>query len=194
MHKYDYNTKLKYSLAPEIVSMLSFIHEYGASNRIEGIYTADKRLRELVKKNYTPRTRSKQEIADCREVLLTIYWIHDYIRIRPNIILRLHKRPCSLVGRLGGFWKNTNNIIAETDETGNETLRFLSVPSHSALVAIKESCSVFNKANEKNEIARLILITMFILDLLCIYPFNDGNGRMSRLLILLLFYHAGHIV
>jgi Fic family protein len=221
MHKYDYKTKPKFSLTPEIVSMLTLIHEHkgkqnlyveahadtlssfleiariqstGASNRIEGIYTTDKRLRELVRGNSTPRNRNEQEIAGYREILSTIHESYDYIRICPNIILQLHKQLYSFAGSLGGFWKSTNNVIAETDETGNETVRFRPVPSHLTPMAIEESCSAFNKATEKNEIDRLILIPMFILDFLCIHPFDDGNGRISRLLTLLLLYHAGYIV
>jgi Fic family protein len=170
------------------------IQSTGASNRIEGIYTTDKRLLELVRENSTPLNVSEQEIAGYREVLSTIHESYDYIRIRPNIILQLHKQLYSFAGSLGGFWKNADNVIAETDETGNETVRFRPVPSHLTPMAIEEACLAFNKATEKNEIDRLILIPMFILDFLCIHPFNDGNGRMSRLLTLLLLYHAGYFV
>jgi Fic family protein len=170
------------------------IQSTGASSRIEGIYTTDKRLRELVRENSAPRNRSEQEIAGYREVLSVIHESHDYIRMRPNIILQLHKQLYSFAGSIGGFWKNADNVIAETGETGNETLRFRPVPAHLAPVAIEEACSAFSKAVEKNKIDQLILIPMFILDFLCIHPFNDGNGRVSRLLTLLLLYHAGYIV
>jgi Fic family protein len=221
MHRYDYKTKPKSFLTPEIVSMLTLIHEHkgkqklyieahadtlsslletariqstGASNRIEGIYTTDKRLRELVKENTAPRNRSEQEIAGYREVLSTIHESYDYIRIHPNIILQLHRQLYSFAGNHGGSWKNIDNVIAETDGAGNEMVRFRPVPSHLTPMAVEEACSAFNKALEKNEIDRLILIPMFILDFLCIHPFKDGNGRMSRLLTLLLLYHAGYIV
>jgi Fic family protein len=221
MRRYEYKTKPKSLLTPEIVSMLTLIHEHrgkqtlyieahadtlsslleiariqsaGASNRIEGVFTTDKRLRELVKENSAPRNRGEQEIAGYREVLSTIHENYDYIRIHPNIILQLHKQLYSFAESPGGFWKNADNVIAETDEKGNETVRFQPVSSLLTPVAIEEACSAFSKATEKNEIDRLILIPMFILDFLCIHPFNDGNGRMSRLLTLLLLYHAGHIV
>jgi Fic family protein len=108
--------------------------------------------------------------------------------------LQLHKQLYSFAGNLGGSWKNADNVIAETDATGNETVRFRPVSSHLTPVAIEDACSAFNQATDKNEIDRLILIPMFILDFLCIHPFNDGNGRMSRLLTLLLHYQAGYIV
>jgi Fic family protein len=170
------------------------IQSIGASNRIEGVCTTDKRLRELVKENSAPRNRGEQEIAGYREVLSTIHESYDYIRIRPNIILQLHGQLYSFAGNPGGSWKNADNVIAETDEAGNETIRFRPVPSHLTPMAIEEACSAFNEAIEKNEIDRLILIPMFILDFLCIHPFNDGNGRVSRLLTLLRLYHAGYIV
>jgi Fic family protein len=170
------------------------IQSAGASNRIEGIYTTDKRLRKLVSENSAPRNRNEQEIAGYREVLSTIHESYDYIKIRPNIILQLHRQLYSFAGSPGGFWKNADNVIAQTDEKGIETVRFRPVPAHLTPVAIEKACSAFNKAAEKNEIDALILIPMFILDFLCIHPFNDGNGRMSRLLTLLPLYHAGYIV
>ena len=209
-------------LTPEIVQMVSSIHEHkgkqelfleanvdelktllevaliqstGASNRIEGIFTSDKRLEELVSQKAEPRNRSEQEIAGYREVLSTIYEGYEYINPRPNIILQLHRDLYSYSqGSAGGSYKNSDNVIAETDAEGHQKARFIPVPAFQTDEAMEELCARFLEAWEADRIDKLVLIPMFILDFLCIHPFNDGNGRMSRLLTLLLFYKAGYIV
>ena len=152
-------------------------------------------MEELVSQKAEPRNRSEQEIAGYREVLATIHESYEYITPRPNIILQLH---CDLYsysqGNIGGTYKNSDNVIAETDAEGHQKARFIPVPAFQTAEAIDELCAHFLEAWEANLIDKLILIPMFILDFLCIHPFNDGNGRMSRLLTLLLFYKAGYIV
>ena len=196
MKDFEYKKAPKALLAPDIVGMLTSIHEHkgkqelyieahadvlatlmeiakvqstGASNRIEGIRTTDKRLKELVRDKSAPRNRTEQEIAGYRDVLATIHESYDYIYPRPNIILQLHKQLYSFAQTsIGGSYLTTN--------------------------AMESLCAAFIENIEKNEHDALLLIPMFILDFLCIHPFNDGNGRMSRLLTLLLFYRAGYIV
>ena len=120
---------------------------------------------------------------------------YEYITRRPNIILQLHRDLYSYSqGNIGGTYKNSDNVIAETDAEGHQKARFIPVPAFQTAEAIDELCAHFLEAWEANLIDKLILIPMFILDFLCIHPFNDGNGRMSRLLTLLLFYKAGYIV
>ena len=222
MKNFDYITNPAKLLTPEIVQMVGSIHEHkgkqelfleanidelktllevaliqstGASNRIEGIFTSDKRLEELVSQKAEPRNRSEQEIAGYREVLATIHESYEYITPRPNIILQLHRDLYSYSQEnIGGTYKNSDNVIAETDAEGHQKARFIPVPAFQTAEAIDELCAHFLEAWEANLIDKLILIPMFILDFLCIHPFNDGNGRMSRLLTLLLFYKAGYIV
>ena len=222
MRNFDYITNPAKLLTPEIVQMVGSIHEHkgkqelfleanidelktllevtliqstGASNRIEGIFTSDKRLEELVSQKAEPRNRSEQEIAGYREVLATIHESYEYITPKPNIILQLHRDLYSYCqGNIGGTYKNSDNVIAETDAGGHQKARFIPVPAFQTAEAIDELCDRFLEAWEANLIDKLILIPMFILDFLCIHPFNDGNGRMSRLLTLLLFYKAGYIV
>ena len=222
MRDFDYIVSPAKLLIPEIVQMVSSIHEHkgkqelfleanvdelktllevaliqstGASNRIEGIFTSDKRLEELVSQKAEPRNRSEQEIAGYREVLSTIHEGYEYITPRPNIILQLHRDLYSYSqGTAGGSYKNSDNVIAETDAEGHQKARFIPVPAFQTAEAMEELCARFLEAWEADRIDKLILIPMFILDFLCIHPFNDGNGRMSRLLTLLLFYKAGYIV
>ena len=222
MHYFDYKTKPLQCLTPEIVAMIANIHENkgrqelfieanidelntlldvakiqstGASNRIEGIFTTDKRLEELVCEKSEPRNRSEQEIAGYREVLTTIHESYEYIIPRPNIILQLHRDLYSYSQlSVGGTYKNSDNVIAEVDANGKNRTRFTPVPAYQTPEAMMNLCDAFLTMMEKNELDALILIPMFIMDFLCIHPFNDGNGRMSRLLTLLLFYKSGYIV
>jgi Fic family protein len=220
--QFDFSGVPKSLLTPEIVAMLTSIHEHrgkqglfieahsdalntlmeiakiqstGSSNRIEGINTTDKRLEELVRGKSAPRNRTEQEIAGYRDVLATIHESYDYIYPRPNIILQLHKQLYSFSrGSVGGNYKNSDNYISEIDSAGNESVRFQPVPAYLTADTMERLCAAFAEAIDKDEIDPLLLIPMFILDFLCVHPFNDGNGRMSRLLTLLLFYRAGYIV
>ena len=174
---------------------VALIQSTGASNRIEGIYTTDKRLKELVEQKAEPRNRSEQEIAGYREVLATIHESYEYIVPRPNLILQLHRDLYSYSqSAVGGSYKNADNVIAETDEEGRQKTRFIPVPAFQTAEAMEEMCRAFLEAWEADHMDKLLLIPMFILDFLCIHPFNDGNGRMSRLLTLLLYYKAGYLV
>ena len=222
MRNYDYKTKWQKLLTPEVVSLLTQIHEYKgeqtlfieakadtltqlveiakvqsteASNKIEGIYTSDDRLKSLVLSKTTPRTRNEQEIAGYRDVLATIHENHDFIPVKPAILLQLHRDLYKFSGKsIGGNYKSTDNVIAEEDASGNRFVRFAPVPAWETPSAINALCTAFDEALATTEADPLLLIPMFVLDFLCIHPFNDGNGRMSRLLTLLLLYRAGYIV
>ncbi|MDE7445799.1 MAG: Fic family protein [Lachnospiraceae bacterium] len=222
MRLFDYREKWKKLLTPEIVSYLTRIHEFKgeqtlfieakadaltqlveiakiqsteASNKIEGIYTSDDRLRALVKDTTRPKTRNEQEIAGYRDVLNTIHESHSYIPPKPSIILQLHRDLYKYEGfDVGGKYKAADNFIEEEDAVGNKFVRFNPVPAWETSEAMEELCKSFDEALATEQIDPLILIPMFVLDFLCVHPFNDGNGRMSRLLTLLLLYRAGYIV
>ncbi len=198
IHEYKGKQELYVTAEPDILkSMLEIakIQSTGASNRIEGIYTSDKRLEEIVKAKAEPKSRSEQEISGYREVLNTIHENYDHIIIRPNIVLQLHRdlhafRPSSTAGK----WKNSDNIIEEIDTDGKKKIR-LSPASAFETPGYMESLSeAFISAINKEKYDPLLLIPIYILDFLSIHPFNDGNGRMSRLLTLLLLYRSGYIV
>lgn len=222
MHTFDYKESPKNLLTPEIVNMLSSLHEFRgkqelyieaesdiltallniakiqstkASNKIEGIYTSDERLEALVMEKAEPQNRSEEEIAGYREVLATVHDSYEYISIRPNNILQHHRDLYGFSSSdTGGRFKNTDNVIAESGKDGKQRVRFAPVPAFQTAEAMEALCSEFNSAIDRSEYDPLLLIPMFILDFLCIHPFNDGNGRMSRLLTLLLLYRSGYIV
>lgn len=222
MRNYNYRNKWEKLLTPEVVSLLTQIHEYKgeqilfaeakadtltqlveiakiqsteASNKIEGIYTSDERLKSLVSNKTTPRTRNEQEIAGYRDVLSTIHESHDFIPVKPSIILQLHRDLYKFSGKsIGGSYKGADNVIAEEDSEGNKHVRFNPVPAWETPSAIEAICEAFDEVLSQSDTDPLLIIPMFILDFLCIHPFSDGNGRMSRLLTLLLLYRAGYIV
>ena len=222
MHEYDFINRPKDLLTPEVVALLTRLHECrgrqdlfieaepdvltallevakiqstDASNRIEGIYTTDERLRAIVQEKVRPRNRNEEEISGYRDVLATIHESYEYIVPRPNNILQLHRDLYSYSGSaVGGAYKNSDNIIAEKHADGTETVRFRPVPAFQTADAMQNLCTRYNEAIEAGTYDPLLLMPVFILDFLCIHPFNDGNGRMSRLLTLLLLYRAGFIV
>lgn len=220
MRDYNYKEKWKKLLTPEIVKKLTLIHEYKgeqrlfieahkdelnelveiakvqsteASNRIEGISTANDRLKNLVQAKTTPRNRDESEIAGYRDVLNTIHESYDYIPINANYLLQLHRDLYKFLGNVdGGTFKTADNIIREMDMEGSEYIRFRPVAAWETPASIDKLCKSFREA--KAEVDPLLLDIMFVLDFLCIHPFNDGNGRMSRLITLLLLYQSGFIV
>jgi len=222
MHAYDFTSRPKDLLTPEVVALLTRLHECrgrqelfieteadvltallevakiqstDASNRIEGIYTTDERLRALVQDKVQPRNRNEEEISGYRDVLASIHESYEYIAPRPNNILQLHRNLYSFSSSaVGGVYKNSDNIIAEKHADGTETVRFSPVPAFQTPDAMEQLCSRYNEAIEAGTYDPLVLMPMFILDILCIHPFNDGNGRMSRLLTLLLLYRAEFFV
>ena len=222
MRTLNYKTEYRKLLSPEIVSYLAQIHEMKgqqnlfieakkdalaelleiakiqsteASNRIEGIITTDDRLKKIVMNKTTPRGRSEREIAGYRDVLNTVHENYDYIPVRPGMILQLHRDLYIFSNSaMGGSFKNSDNIIAEELPDGTKRVRFQPVPAWETTAAMDALCNALQEALNDPELDPLLLMPMFILDFLCIHPFNDGNGRMSRLLTLLLLYRSGYFV
>lgn len=222
MRKFDYTEKWKKLLTPEIVSYLTTIHEYRgqqhliaerhadmleslvevakiqsteSSNKIEGIYTSDERLKKIVLDKTMPRTRSEREIAGYRDVLNTIHENFPHIPIRDTFILQLHRDLYKFENASnGGRFKSVDNVIEEEDSSGNKFTRFSPLPAWETPEAIINLCTAYNEAINRTKADALLIMPMFIIDFLCIHPFNDGNGRMSRLLTLLLLYQNDYIV
>ena len=166
-----------------------------ASNKIEGIVTTSTRIKQLVNEKTTPRNRDESEIMGYRDVLNTIHESHDYIPVRSSYILQLHRDLLKHAGMsYGGHFKNVQNYINETKPDGTQMTRFTPVAPYETEEAVAAICSSYERALSMETIDPLILIPVFICDFLCIHPFNDGNGRMSRLLTLLLLYQNGYEV
>ena len=222
MRTLNYKNEYQKLLSPEIVSYLAQIHEMKgqqnlfveaqkdalaelleiakiqsteASNRIEGIITTDDRLKKIVMNKTTPKGRSEREIAGYRDVLNTVHENYDYIPVRPVMILQLHRDLYKFSNSaIGGSFKNSDNIIAEELPDGTKRVRFQPVPAWETTEAMDALCNALQEASTDPELDPLLLMPKLILDFLCIHPFNDGNGRMSRLLTLLLLYRSGYFV
>ena len=166
-----------------------------ASNAIEGIVTTNTRIRQLVEEKTTPRNRDEQEIAGYRDALSIIHESFDAIPITRNYILQLHKIMYSHSNNpMAGQTKNVQNYISATYPDGHTEILFTPLAPYETPEALDRICEEYNRVIGNLELEPLIAIPVFIHDFLCIHPFNDGNGRMSRLLTTLLLYRNGFYV
>lgn len=166
-----------------------------ASNAIEGIVTTNTRIKQLVEEKTTPKNRDEQEIAGYRDVLSIIHESFDAIVLSRNYILQLHKIMYSHMNNpMAGQTKNVQNYISATYPDGHTEILFTPLAPFETPEALDKICDEYNRVIGNMELEPLIAIPIFIHDFLCIHPFNDGNGRMSRLLTTLLLYRSGFYV
>lgn len=222
MRDFDYSNLINRCWDNEILGLVAQIHEYKgrqelylkqqptqlerlveiaivqsteASNEIEGIRTTNTRLKQLCLDKTAPKNRDEKEIIGYRDVLNTIHENYEYIPIRSNYILQLHRDLYKYSEKsIGGNFKNTQNYISSTDIDGNSFVLFTPLAPYETPEAIEKICESFNRIIDTQEVDPLILIPTFIHDFLCIHPFNDGNGRMSRLLTTLLLYRSNYLI
>ena len=161
------------------------------SNEIEGIVTTEQRINEIVNQNSAPLNHNEAEIAGYRDALALVHGAQDALNIRENDILRLHGVMLSYTPVTGGRYKETDNIIMEVDANDKRNVRFSPVPATETSEAMEQLILAYMDARSNYNINQLLLIPCFILDFLCIHPFTDGNGRISRLLSLLMLYKNG---
>ena len=166
-----------------------------ASNAIEGIITTSTRIKQLVENKTTPKNRDEQEIAGYRDALNIIHENFDAIPISQNYILQLHKILYSHMNNpMGGRTKSVQNYISASYPDGHVETLFTPLSPFETPEALEKICEEYNRVIGNMEVEPLIAIPVFIHDFLCIHPFNDGNGRMSRLLTTLLLYRNGFYV
>ena len=198
IHEYKGRQKLYLSQRPAELGRLvelAKVQSTESSNKIEGIVTTDTRIRALVSEKTTPRNRDEAEIAGYRDVLSLIHERYEHIPLRANVILQLHRDLYRYSGRdIGGRFKNTQNYINATLPDGTSRTLFTPLEPYETPDAVEAICEQYRRAADADIVDRLLLIPVFIVDFLCIHPFNDGNGRMSRLLTTLLLYQSGYVV
>ena len=166
-----------------------------ASNAIEGIVTTNTRIRQLVEEKTSPKNRDEQEIAGYRDVLKLIHESFDVIPVTQNYILQLHKILYSHMNNpMAGRCKNVQNYISAAYPDGHVETLFTPLAPYETPQALDKICGEYNRVIGNMEVEPLIAISVFVHDFLCIHPFNDGNGRMSRLLTTLLLYRSGFYV
>lgn len=168
------------------------IQSTSSSNRIEGIYTTDERMNKIMQDKTQPRNRDEKEISGYRDVLKLIHEQYDYIPISVNSILEMHKRLFAYTGSTwGGNFKDSNNKIVTEYGNGKQEVRFNPPAAYLTPELVRNLCDSYNLAIKEGVFSPLLLSGAFIFDFVSIHPFNDGNGRMSRLLMLLTMYKAG---
>lgn len=178
--------------ALETLRQAAIIQSTESSNRIEGVTAPAKRIRELVAEKTTPQDRSEQEIAGYRDVLNTIHGNYAAMKLTVGLVKQLHRDLFKYTDQRGGQWKSVANRISEVRADGTELVRFDPVAPHLVDEAMLKLHEQFQQARQAEEVDTLLLIPAYVLDFLCIHPFRDGNGRMARLLTLLLLYQAGY--
>lgn len=179
---------------PEVLDTLrqtAIIASTVSSNRLEGIEVDEGRLAELMQPRARPRTRSEQEVAGYKQALELIHDSHEHMPITPNTILQLHRLLYRYHPAEGGRFKSQDNTIVETDPRGSVRVRFEPTSAMATPWAIEQMCTNFRLARQDASREDLVVAPLFVLDFLCIHPFADGNGRVSRLLTLLLLYQLG---
>ena len=174
---------------------LAKIQSTESSNAIEGIVTTSQRLKQLMTDKTAPRNRNEQEILGYRAVLEMVHESFEYMPVTANVILQLHRKLYSLLPTsFGGKFKTTSNEIDEIKADGSVVVRFRPLEPYETPAAVENLCNAYNKIISSGEVDPLVVIPTFIHDFLCIHPFNDGNGRMSRILTALLLYKNGYVV
>jgi len=179
---------------PDIFTRLESIAKVQSvkgSNAIEGIVTSDQRINEIVNQNSAPMNHNEAEIAGYRDALNLIHDNYETLDIRESDILHFHEIMLSYSPVNGGHYKQADNLIMEVDAGGARRIRFTPVSARETPDTVEQLILAYMDARSSYNINRLLLIPCFVLDFLCIHPFSDGNGRMSRLLSLLLLYKNG---
>ena len=183
--------------SPQILKALhemALVESTESSNRIEGVTVERDRLRPLVLGNTRPRDRSEEEIVGYRKALSWIHAHHEKIPIESETIKRLHSLAQGGTGGDAGQWKQTQNAIVEVRPDGRRAVRFRPLEPAQVPAAIEELCIAYRHSMDQLKVTPLLAVACLVLDFLCIHPFRDGNGRVSRLLTLLALYHHGHNV
>lgn len=194
INEYKGKQELYKQQAPQILNTLkdvAVIQSTKASNAIEGIIVTDNRLKSIMENDANFQDRSEGEIAGYRDVLQLIHSSHDAIPVRDSVILQLHKEMYRYIGVEGGRWKHADNVISETFSDGTKRIRFEPLSAFETPAAMQKLCDELRERMSKSDVEPLVLIAVFVLDFLSVHPFNDGNGRMARLLTLLLLYQVG---
>ena len=220
MHIFDYDRSLEPLLSPEITALIAGIHEYKgrqdyllnakeevldalvevsreksvmASSRIDGVSTPDYRIRDLFDEDAEPRNENERAICAYRECFTLVLANYGTMQPTPDTIRTLHGKLFAHLPSGGGEWKTEDAAISELDGEGRESALFRTVAAADTPIAMNLLCDAYNKAADLGRFNPLLLAVVFIFDFLCIHPFQDGNGRMGRLLALLLMLRSGYM-
>lgn len=198
VHEHKGRQELHLSVRADILDALvdvAKVQSTEASNRIEGIRTSEKRLKAIMDNKTDLTSRDEEEIAGYRDVLTLIHENYKHMKITPNVLLQLHRDLYRYTpSAIGGHFKNVDNEIRGIRRDGTDYVRFKPVSAAVTPQVMDQLCKAFERAIETESMDPLLLSLLFVFDFTCVHPFNDGNGRMSRLLTLLLLYRSGYDV
>ena len=183
--------------SPQVLESLrhvAIIESGESSNRLEGITAPRERILALVQKDTTPQNRSEQEILGYQDALDLIHGNHARLSFSPEMIRQFHELMMQYTNEPGGTWKTQDNVIIERHTDGSRRLRFRPTPASETAQAVAQLAERYDAAIRRDAREPLVIIPLVVLDFLCIHPFDDGNGRTSRLLTLLLLYQHGYEV
>jgi len=192
--QYQGKQELLFHQRPQLLKTLkdlAIIQSSESSNRIEGIIVSEQRLNEILSKNAPPKNRPEEQVVGYRDVLSNIHANFSQIDISPETILKLHKDMLRFTDLSGGTWKTRDNVIEERLPDGQWITRFIPVPASRVPYFMNELCTRFHRLWNDEGVDRIFTIFGFVFDFLCIHPFVDGNGRVSRLLTVLLLHKVG---
>jgi len=195
--EYRGKQELFYQQSPEVLKNLQRVAEIEStesSNRIEGITAPKERIEAIVLKQTTPKNRSEQEVAGYRDALELIHGSSQHMEFSTNVVLQLHSMINRYLPNPGGKWKPSDNEIIEKHPDGTKRIRFKPVAAHLTPSWMDGLVNNYKEAITTSQLDPLIVLPLAILDFLCVHPFLDGNGRMSRLLSLMVLYHFDYQV
>ena len=182
--------------SPQILKTLvemALIESAESSNRIEGVTVDRARLKPLIIGHARPRDRSEEEVAGYRKALDWIHRKHESLEISPEVILELHRLSRGEAGD-AGEWKKRDNEIVRKNPDGSMDVIYKATRAAETSKAIEQTCRLYHHSIDQLKYPSIYAIACLVLDFLCIHPFRDGNGRVSRLLTILALYHHGYSV
>lgn len=194
LHEYRGKERLFHQQTPQVLEALrqsAMIHSVESSNRIEGVVAKRGRVKQIVVEEAEPRDRPEAEIAGYRDVLDTIHGGYDGIRLSNGVVKQFHRMLFAKTAERGGNWKVAANRIEREQADGQVEIRFEPPPPHLTETLMTDLHEGLTRSLKERAFDPLLVISAYVLDFLCIHPFRDGNGRMARLLALLLLYQQG---
>ena len=197
LNEYKGRQQLYERQSPQLLGALrelARVQSIESSNRIEGVTAPEGRVAELAAARTEPKDRSEQEIAGYRDVLATVHVAAATMEVTPGLILQLHRDLYQFSPAPGGAWKSSPNDIVDVLPDGSHRVRFTPVAPHLVESAVRDLTDGYRRVSAEGRVDPLIAVPAFVLDFLCIHPFTDGNGRLSRVLDLLLLHQTGYEV
>ena len=170
----------------------AIVESVESSNAIEGIVTTGARIREIVQNNAAPHTHDEHEIFGYKNALQEIYDDDFSEDLSEELVCHFHRLLLEATSpEEAGVYKKENNWIQERSPEGRISVRFIPTKAKDTREAMEQWVLAYHEARQESGISKLFLVGCVIVDFLCIHPFTDGNGRVSRILTTMLLQQNG---